>query len=950
MSIPSFFMSAAFAATLLSGNAAAAADQYSVFPLPLPAGVTLGANDILVPAAISNPGASVLYSLRNTVTGTVAWYRYWAYYDETEAIGTAVAGFQHLELTSINDSFDAAGRAWNADASGAITAEMPVLARSGSALTTFGASSGEMACMDDSGDCYGRAFPGAVDFKTLAGARAAFWIPYIGTTTGYVFTGTALQDRPAIVQRFAPRTVLYPDGGAYGNGDYIAGTCLLANGSTGFWRELRPVGSASVLELVVPPASMGAAYLAGPSVPAAACGLTVTGKATYRAGRDDDASLPTLSFYSDGAVTTLIQPPTGATRNVVRCGGVADVQGGVVAVGMAKHRIGSPASGSDGDAIAWIWSPGDAQASPLQARVPKPATPRLGANANAISIGDQSLGGQILCDGWDPATTTTTSADRRVLLLTPIPSINVTVSRSAIAENATDTPTVVSVIPSATAASRLWKLDIAIALGGTAVKDVDYQVVDDPSTIVAQTATGVVVRNALGQGATGLKIVPIDHGVSGADKTITISVDPAGAGFLPTTAYLAGASPTATVTIVERAAAPAITAQPADATVTIGKTATFTVAATGDAPLTYTWSRNGGPIAGATTATYTTPATTADDNYASYSVAVSNAFGGVASRYASLTVLPVANGTGLAAAYFANQTLAGAPALVRTDAKVDFAWGSGSPGPTIPADHFSARWTGQVQARAAGTYTFTTISDDGVRLWIDGTKLVDNWTNHGATANSGQVFLQAGATCAVIMEYYENTGGATAKLAWAGPGFASETVPTAQLYPLLPSGTGTGLAGAYFANQTLAGTRALARTDATVDFSWGSAAPAAGLPADHFSVRWSGQVTARTTALHTFTTTSDDGVRLWVDGRLLVDNWTNHGTTANSGQILLQAGSSYALTMEYYENTGGATARLSWSAPGLAAEVVPASQLTPTPGALALVPAPARIFASVMPR
>jgi hypothetical protein len=142
------------------------------------------------------------------------------------------------------------------------------------------------------------------------------------------------------------------------------------------------------------------------------------------------------------------------------------------------------------------------------------------------------------------------------------------------------------------------------------------------------------------------------------------------------------------------------------------------------------------------------------------------------------------------------------------------------------------------------------------------------------------------------------------------------------------AGSGSGLSGDYFSGTTLT-TKLLTRTDATVDFQWGTAAPATGVPADNFSVRWTGQVSPRYSGSTTFYTSSDDGVRLWVNGQQLVNNWTNHGTTENSGSITLTAGQKYDIKLEYYEAAGGATARLLWSSACEPKAAVPSSQLYP---------------------
>ena len=88
-------------------------------------------------------------------------------------------------------------------------------------------------------------------------------------------------------------------------------------------------------------------------------------------------------------------------------------------------------------------------------------------------------------------------------------------------------------------------------------------------------------------------------------------------------------------------------------------------------------------------------------------------------------------GTGLSATYFNNADFTGT-VVSRIDATVDFNWGTGSPASSIAVDTFSARWTGQVEAPVTGAYTFYTVSDDGVRLWVNGQQVVNNWTDHCA--------------------------------------------------------------------------------------------------------------------------------------------------------------------------------------------------------------------------
>ncbi|MBL9169358.1 MAG: lamin tail domain-containing protein [Verrucomicrobiales bacterium] len=150
-----------------------------------------------------------------------------------------------------------------------------------------------------------------------------------------------------------------------------------------------------------------------------------------------------------------------------------------------------------------------------------------------------------------------------------------------------------------------------------------------------------------------------------------------------------------------------------------------------------------------------------------------------------------------------------------------------------------------------------------------------------------------------------------------------------------PPGNGIGLKAEYFTGTRPGSTRArLTRVDPVVDNHWGAGSPASGLPVDQFSIRWSGFVQAQYSGEHSFFTISDDGIRLWINNEPLVDNWTDHGDTENSGTISLIAGQRYELRLEYYENGGGATASLAWSAPNLPKQVIPTSQLYPIAGEL----------------
>ncbi|MBD2036614.1 hypothetical protein H6F76_16510 [Leptolyngbya sp. FACHB-321] len=135
-----------------------------------------------------------------------------------------------------------------------------------------------------------------------------------------------------------------------------------------------------------------------------------------------------------------------------------------------------------------------------------------------------------------------------------------------------------------------------------------------------------------------------------------------------------------------------------------------------------------------------------------------------------------------------------------------------------------------------------------------------------------------------------------------------------------------GLRAQYFQGKNFT-TLKWSEINPTVNFTWGNQAPNSLVAADNFAVRWTGQVQAKSTEAYTFYTRSDDSVRLWVNGQLLIDNWADHDLTEDSGTIALAAGQNYDIKLEYYERAGGATAQLLWSSPTQAKEIIPASQL-----------------------
>ena len=117
---------------------------------------------------------------------------------------------------------------------------------------------------------------------------------------------------------------------------------------------------------------------------------------------------------------------------------------------------------------------------------------------------------------------------------------------------------------------------------------------------------------------------------------------------------------------------------------------------------------------------------------------------------------------GLTAEYYNNMDLSGEPVLTRVDKSVNFNWGGDSPDPKINKDQFSVRWTGYLVFPEAGEYTIGVTSDDGIRLYIDGSKVIDKWIDQSATTYTTTMKCEANKRYEVRIEYYENGGGAVA--------------------------------------------------------------------------------------------------------------------------------------------------------------------------------------------
>jgi len=314
------------------------------------------------------------------------------------------------------------------------------------------------------------------------------------------------------------------------------------------------------------------------------------------------------------------------------------------------------------------------------------------------------------------------------------------------------------------------------------------------------------------------------------------------------------------------------------------------------------------------------------------------------------------NGIGLKAEYFANSTLTLPVAVTNISPTINYAW-SAAPAAGVLLSTFSVRWTGQIQAARTDLYTFQTEANGGARLYIDGVMVINKWTDTGAVqTNTYQMNLVAGTKHTIMFEYFQSTGAARARLRWGSPNTPNaatnrvsfgewylDIIPQNQLYqspsvPAVPVPPTNGLLASYYPTINLVGTAAnpgVTKYDTAVSFAWLGAAPVVGIPATNFSARWTGRLQALSGGSYTFQTLTKDGVRLWINKRLVINRWGTSGTNPladTSGAVTLSAGQIVDIKVDFFGTTGTKLAiALKWKPPAAGTyTVIPTANLFPT--------------------
>lgn len=283
--------------------------------------------------------------------------------------------------------------------------------------------------------------------------------------------------------------------------------------------------------------------------------------------------------------------------------------------------------------------------------------------------------------------------------------------------------------------------------------------------------------------------------------------------------------------------------------------------------------------------------------------------------FASPAVRPAAAQAGNVwqAQFFNNIYLLGNTVLTTQYSNLDLYWGASSPGTGVNADNFSARIASD-PFFDAGTYRFYILADDAVQLWIDFPPTKQPTLTTFNAPQPGQMLMVdvtlTGGVHHIQLDYREITGDAYLFVRWAN----LATNPTPPTFPVPIAVATNPWTAQYFGNPTLTGSPSVIQTESSLSHNWGAQAPVSGVPADNFSVRWT-SVQTLNGGTYQISVSADDGVRVWVDNALVIDQWHVASGQTYTNTLPLSGG-QHAFTVEYYEATGNAFIDFKLAQPG----------------------------------
>ena len=448
-----------------------------------------------------------------------------------------------------------------------------------------------------------------------------------------------------------------------------------------------------------------------------------------------------------------------------------------------------------------------------------------------------------------------------------------------------------------------------------------------------------------------------------------------------------GSTPSADIALTVDPSAPVITTQPKGATNVAGTNFTFSVVSTGTDPRTYQWAKDGTNIIGATNISLVISNAQAGDS-GGYAVTISNSEGSTPSGTTQLLIADtpsviigtqpkgLTNGAGVNLAFtvaaFGNPTLT-------------YQWYTNG-NAVANATNSAFTWINP-QVEDSGSTVYVTVqntsgplSSSTVLIGVTNkvptivTQPVDFAGAVGGTATNvvvaqgenpltyqwrlNAVAIPGATDAALVLNNLQSTNAGSYTVVVTDT--AGSTTSAAALLAVsnaVTAGTGTGLIGEYFTSQwylfaspnntnSIASAAAVTRVDPTVDFLWATGSPDSLISTDYFVARWSGQVQPMFSENYTFYVKSDDGFRLWVGGKLILDSWSSGAKNTSAVVSNLVAGQKYDIRLEYLEITGTSECHLLWSSTSQLKKPVQTTQLY-TNSAPVIVVGPANTVTSV---
>ncbi len=291
--------------------------------------------------------------------------------------------------------------------------------------------------------------------------------------------------------------------------------------------------------------------------------------------------------------------------------------------------------------------------------------------------------------------------------------------------------------------------------------------------------------------------------------------------------------------------------------------------------------------------------------------------------------------------YFDNAILQEPPAFTRTDADISFDWGFGAPGENVSSDTFSVRWATDIRL-PAGDYRFYALADDNISVTLDfrnividtfETDVVDELITRDVTLTEGVHHIQ--------VDYREINEEAFANFSFesladgaSGPDFPFDS-------QILPPATPTGVWTArYYTNQNLSGAPAVIREEDAPSEDWNTGSPAPTIPVDNWSASWEATLDLNG-GNYQFSAEADDGVRVYVDGNLIINEWHIASGVTYTEQLTLAPG-LHTVRVEYYE--AGGLAFLDFGIDGISIPDEPTNPVNPQ--SVTVTSASARLLAT----